>query len=352
MNLQKYLPAIMNAKYKRKFSLDSSMMLDGAGLQGLKKSSGLFNGRKTRVSRSRDDAHIEIQELKRSLSSCLPLREPPISEENMERSDGPIRNHSFQKHNKSFHKLFPEIPEDEKLTHTFTCALQKEVLYHGRLFVSENHVCFYSSVLLKDTKVVIPHSSVREVKGHNSALSMLSIQTADGEKHSFVSLRGRQMCYKLLQKLCSHAQAWSANSSPHLSSAENEADQMSSYSSIEDCPDHDSSSGILQMSSEGSIRRSSTGHNSLTNEDHKGDRAQSTGISSWIWWVTDRAKSFIILSENENLSIIFYIYLFLLVMLLLVSGYIGLRLITLEEQLNSLGGLIEFSSSHRPYQET
>lgn len=36
----------------------------------------------------------------------------------------------------------------------FTCALQKEVLYHGKLFVSEGHVCFHSSVLLKDTKVM------------------------------------------------------------------------------------------------------------------------------------------------------------------------------------------------------
>lgn len=35
----------------------------------------------------------------------------------------------------------------------FTCALQKEVLYHGKLFVSEHHVCFHSSVLLKETKV-------------------------------------------------------------------------------------------------------------------------------------------------------------------------------------------------------
>ncbi len=40
----------------------------------------------------------------------------------------------------------------------FTCALQKEVLFHGKLFVSENYVCFYSSVLLKDTKVTCSHT--------------------------------------------------------------------------------------------------------------------------------------------------------------------------------------------------
>lgn len=35
----------------------------------------------------------------------------------------------------------------------YVCALQKEVPYHGRLYLTEAHACFYSSVLLKDTKV-------------------------------------------------------------------------------------------------------------------------------------------------------------------------------------------------------
>lgn len=35
----------------------------------------------------------------------------------------------------------------------YVCALQKEVPYHGRLYITEAHACFYSSVLLKDTKV-------------------------------------------------------------------------------------------------------------------------------------------------------------------------------------------------------
>lgn len=35
----------------------------------------------------------------------------------------------------------------------YVCALQKEVPYHGRLYISDTNACFYSSVLLKDTKV-------------------------------------------------------------------------------------------------------------------------------------------------------------------------------------------------------
>ncbi len=35
----------------------------------------------------------------------------------------------------------------------YTCALQKDILYQGRLFVSENWICFHSKVFGKDTKV-------------------------------------------------------------------------------------------------------------------------------------------------------------------------------------------------------
>ncbi|XP_036939689.1 GRAM domain-containing protein 2B-like isoform X2 [Acanthopagrus latus] len=329
----------------RRFSLDSAISLDGVGPLGGRRgsSSSRFSSKKSRQSQSLDDARLEIHELHHSLNSNMPLRKQTIAEENLERSDG-LNSHSFVKHNKSFHKLFPEIPEAETLTQTFTCALQKEVLYHGKLFVSEHHVCFHSSVLLKETKVVIPASSVREVKKHNSALSMMSIETADREKHSFVSLRNREMCYKLLETVCSHAQGVS---SPHLSSAENEADRDlgSSYSSLEDSVDRDQSrqssicldNGFPQTSSEAPTRCSSARQNSLIDTD---DRAVS-----WIWRIVQRVTSFSLL--REDLSPFFYLYMMLMVVLLLVSGYIGLRIVALEAQLDSLGALTELSLRHK-----
>ncbi|XP_051809557.1 GRAM domain-containing protein 2B-like isoform X2 [Acanthochromis polyacanthus] len=341
---------IMGLK-NRRFSLDSAVLDGGLGVRR----GSRFPSKKSKQSQSLDDAQQEIQELHQNLNSSMSLslcvlREQTITEENPERSDGSITRHSFSKRNISFHKLFPEIPEEENLTHTFTCALQKEVLYHGKLFVSENHVCFHSSVLLKDTKVVIPLSSVREVKKHNSALSVLSIHSADGEKYSFVSLRNREMCCKLLHSICLLAQEESANSSPHLSSADNEADQevASSFSSLEDCGDHDFSSidndsSFPQMSSEGPSRSNSTRHSSLIDEDYKD--------VSWIWGVTDRVTPFFFLKQSRDLSFYFCVFILLLVLLLLASGYIGLRIIALEEQLNSLGALNDLSSYHREYQE-
>lgn len=35
----------------------------------------------------------------------------------------------------------------------FSCAWQREMPYHGRLYVSSHHICFHSNLLLKDIKV-------------------------------------------------------------------------------------------------------------------------------------------------------------------------------------------------------
>uniref|UniRef100_UPI003AAF99F3 uncharacterized protein isoform X2 n=1 Tax=Centroberyx gerrardi TaxID=166262 RepID=UPI003AAF99F3 len=329
----------------RRFSLDSSVCLDGVGILGSRRGSKISK----RSRQSLDEAQLEIQELSSSLASSISLREQTIAEEHLDRPDGLISKSSFLKHNKTFHKLFQDIPEGENLTHTFTCALQKEVLYHGKFFVSENYVCFHSSVLLKDTKVVIPASSVREVKKQNAALSMLSIHTLDGEKFSFVSLRNREVCYKLLHSVCLQAQGESANSSPRVSSAENEADQdlISSYSSMEDSVDQGQSrnnsicldNDFPHLPNGVPGRCSSTPQSSMTDEE---DTA-----ASWMRSITERLAPLLFLREMTNLGVLFYIYMTLMVLLLLVSGYIALRIIALEEQLNSLGALTELSFHHR-----
>eukprot|EP00064_Thunnus_orientalis_P015749 superscaffoldBa00002984_g15808 len=276
-------------------SFDHYATLEGAGVLSTRRSSNIKFSKKSNL----DDARLEIQELNQSINTNMSLREQTIVEENLDRTDGLITSN-------------------------------KEVLYHGKLFVSENYACFYSSVLLKDTKVVIPMSSIQDVKKQNSALSMLSIQTVDGEKYSFVSLRNREMCYKVLESLRSHTQEESANSSPRASSGENEADHdvLSSYSSLED-------SGDLNPSRQNSIEL-----------DNNFPQLSSEGVS-WIWGILERVAPFFSLQGTSNLSVLFHIYVILMVLLLLVSGYIGLKIIALEEQLNSLGALTEMSLQHR-----
>ncbi|KAJ8278334.1 hypothetical protein GJAV_G00086500 [Gymnothorax javanicus] len=287
------------------------------------------------------------------------------SERSFEVTDPSITRSSFIKHNKSFHKLFPDIPEGEDLIHAYVCALQKEVPYHGRIYVSENFICFYSSVLLKDTKAVIPVSSVLVLKKQNTALlvpNALSIRTAEGEKYLFVSLRNRESCFKLLQSVCHQLEDGSTTSSPVISSVENSFEQCkhtnSSQSSLEECFDQ------LDGGEPGLVLNAPPSSSKLTSEAvHSGNCANSrtrpqqekedrsseedSAGGSWVWSVTENVRTQLVQRQSCSINTLLFIYLLLVVLLLLSSGYIGLRIVALEEQLTSLGALPEFSLHNR-----
>ncbi|XP_036590992.1 GRAM domain-containing protein 2B isoform X2 [Trichosurus vulpecula] len=136
------------------------------------------------------------------------------------------------KANMHFHKLFPEVPSEEPLKQSFTCALQKEILYQGKLFISENWICFYSKVFGKDTKICIPAVSVTLIKKTKTALlvpNALIISTVT-ERYIFVSLLSRDTTYKLIKSVCRHLENASVGNSPNPSSPENSfrADRPSS----------------------------------------------------------------------------------------------------------------------------
>ncbi|KAL6037148.1 hypothetical protein STEG23_022990, partial [Scotinomys teguina] len=130
---------------------------------------------------------------------------------------------SQYKANMHFHKLFLDVPTEEPLKQSFTCALQKEILYQGKLFVSENWICFHSKVFGKDTKISIPAFSVTLIKKTKTALlvpNALIISTVT-DRYIFVSLLSRDSTYKLLKSVCGHLENTSVGNSPNPSSAEN-----------------------------------------------------------------------------------------------------------------------------------
>ena len=60
------------------------------------------------------------------------------------------------KRNAEFHELFPDVPEDDYLIEDYGCALQKEILHQGRLYISENHMCFHANIFGWVTNVCPP----------------------------------------------------------------------------------------------------------------------------------------------------------------------------------------------------
>ncbi|XP_053329791.1 GRAM domain-containing protein 2B isoform X2 [Spea bombifrons] len=128
----------------------------------------------------------------------------------------------FLKANAQYHKVFKDIPHEETLQESFTCALQKEILYHGKLYISENWICFHSKVFGKDTKIVIPVLAVTLIKKTKTAIlvpNALIIATIT-ERFIFVSLLTRDSTYKLLKSVCSHLENLSTGNSPNPSPVE------------------------------------------------------------------------------------------------------------------------------------
>ncbi|NP_001106300.1 uncharacterized protein LOC100127249 [Xenopus laevis] len=112
----------------------------------------------------------------------------------------------FSKSNAQFHKLFKDVLKEELLIESFTCALQKDLLYQGKLYISANWVCFHSKVFGKDTKIVIPVLTIVHIKKTKTALlvpNALVVSTIT-ERFIFVSLLSRDTTYKLLKSICGH----------------------------------------------------------------------------------------------------------------------------------------------------
>ncbi|KAL8479269.1 hypothetical protein ACS0TY_026217 [Phlomoides rotata] len=59
--------------------------------------------------------------------------------------------------------IFNLLP-DEIVEHSYSCALERSFLYHGRMYVSAWHICFHSNVFSKQMKVIIPIGDIDEIK--------------------------------------------------------------------------------------------------------------------------------------------------------------------------------------------
>uniref|UniRef100_A0A3P8VI14 GRAM domain containing 2A n=1 Tax=Cynoglossus semilaevis TaxID=244447 RepID=A0A3P8VI14_CYNSE len=116
---------------------------------------------------------------------------------------------TVSKYNSQYHKLFQGVPKDEILMKVYSCALLRDILLQGRLYISRNWLCFYANLFGKDIKVSLPVASVRLVKKHKTAGLVpngLAITTDTGQKYVFVSLLSRDSVYDILRRICTHLQ--------------------------------------------------------------------------------------------------------------------------------------------------
>ncbi|XP_034293567.1 GRAM domain-containing protein 2A-like isoform X1 [Pantherophis guttatus] len=240
------------------------------------------------------------------------------------------------KHAVNFHRVFKDLSEERDLLGTFSCSWQREMPYYGRLYVTNNHICFYCSVLRREVKVIIPVPNISVLKKANTALlvpNAICIRTTEGEKFLFSSIRSRESAYQLLRSVCKHLEDSSQNNSPtappinsdHLLKVPlNSKESDANYN----VPEKTDVEDRIQIPYEASCEQ----QQQVTKQQKAGQTTKS---------VANRRTSLC------RFNTVITIYLFLVVLLLCSSGYIGLRIIQLEEQLISMGAWPELDLQHQ-----
>ncbi|XP_062366168.1 GRAM domain-containing protein 2A-like [Cinclus cinclus] len=283
---------------------------------------------------------------------------------------------SLSKQDSSYRRAFGELAEQDVLLGCFSCAWQREMPYHGRLYVSSRHICFHSNLLLKDIKAVVPVASISALKKTNTALlvpNAVSIRTAKGEKFLFVSLRQREATYQLLRSVCKHLQDSGQSPRDSLSNEETtRKSQISSQSDLEQSTPEPNSLHESLGHLDPSLGHSSSVSWSPADEPNPRSRQAEDeddevallvpSSREWVpsverrglWggphtmlWARATTLWSRIKPQLSPLNIIIIIYLLLMVALLLSSGYIGLRIAELEQQLAFVGAWPDLNLSQQ-----
>ncbi|THG01491.1 hypothetical protein TEA_022282 [Camellia sinensis var. sinensis] len=105
--------------------------------------------------------------------------------------------------------------------HSYSCALERSFLYHGRMYVSAWHICFHSNVFSKQMKVIIPFGDIDEIKRSqhafiNPAITIILRMGAGGHgvpplgspdgrvRYMFASFWNRNHALRALQRAAKH----------------------------------------------------------------------------------------------------------------------------------------------------
>ncbi|XP_064470433.1 protein Aster-B-like isoform X2 [Ornithodoros turicata] len=116
-------------------------------------------------------------------------------------------NPSYKSKSEDFKRLFKDLPETERLIVDYSCALQRDILVHGRLYVTQNFICFYANIFRWETNVVIRCRDITSMTKEKTARVIPNaVQVCtDHEKHFFTSFGARDKTYLMLFRIWQNA---------------------------------------------------------------------------------------------------------------------------------------------------
>ncbi|KAI9204558.1 uncharacterized protein BJ171DRAFT_618603 [Polychytrium aggregatum] len=88
---------------------------------------------------------------------------------------------SWTKRNQDLHNLLKSVPKTDFLIDALSCALQKDIAVQGKLYLTQNRLCFHSNILSFVTVLVIEISDILSIVRKNSPFySSIVVTTGDG----------------------------------------------------------------------------------------------------------------------------------------------------------------------------
>ncbi|KAI7866974.1 GRAM domain-containing protein [Spinellus fusiger] len=132
---------------------------------------------------------------------------------------------------RDFHLLFRSVPENDPLLENYKCALQKDILLQGHVYITENHVCFYANIFGWVTNLVVAFSDMTHIEKRMTAMiipNAIHIST-DSAKYVFASFLSRDVAYDQIVQLWQihkHGQMLHSYTDPGCTYEENGIEDM------------------------------------------------------------------------------------------------------------------------------
>ncbi|CAG9858589.1 unnamed protein product [Phyllotreta striolata] len=114
---------------------------------------------------------------------------------------------TYKSKSEDLKRLFKEVPDDERLVVDYACALQKEILHQGRIYVTQNYLCFYANIFGWERNLTLKWKDVASITKEKTALVIPNaiLISTKGDKYFFASFVSRDKTYLMLFRVWQNA---------------------------------------------------------------------------------------------------------------------------------------------------
>lgn len=116
---------------------------------------------------------------------------------------GDLSKYAPDRRDRAFHQLFRKVSTKEHLIHECSCALSKDILVHGRMYISDKNICFNSNILGWVTNLTIPLQEVIQIEKKSTAVLFpngIVIRTLH-HKYVFATFMSREAVFDTITKV-------------------------------------------------------------------------------------------------------------------------------------------------------